>query len=160
MHHIRSAIAGLLVFGAAAVASAQATTQAPPVGQHAHGMRGKKGPGAEETLFRGIQLSDAEKANIKNVNAKYAPQMKAIRQQMKSQGKVARGDTAAMRARWEANAPQREQMRKLLEAQRADLRAALTPADQAKFDANAQRIQERVAKRAAKRKGFFTGRSN
>jgi len=156
MIHIRSAIvAGFLALGTAAIASAQAPATPPQAGQHAHGFRGKKG-GPEQALFRGIQLSDAEKANIKTVNAKYAPQMKALHQQFKSQGKIAKGDTAAMRQRREANAPQREQMKKLLDAERVDLRAALTPANQTKFDANVQRMQQRAENRLAKGKGFFS----
>lgn len=160
MKHIRSALAAsLLLLGTAAVASAQqqapAQHQARAQGQHA----GKRGPGrrgAGDQLFKGIKLTDAEKANIKNVHAKYAPQMKALREQFKGQGqqgKIARGDTAAMRQRWEQNAPQREQMKRIMDAERADLRNALAPADQAKFDANVQAAQQRLANRAAKGKG-------
>lgn len=171
MKHIRSAIAaGLLVFGTAALASAQAPVPPATQGQRAqrghgqHGKRahawGKRGPG--RALFKGIQLSDAEKANIKAVHTKYEPQMKALREQFKtqrqSQGKIARGDTAAMRARREANAPQREQMQKLFLAEQGDLRGALTAENQAKFDANMKQVQQHVADRAAKRKGKFAGR--
>lgn len=154
MKHISSAIvAGLLAFGSAAVVSAQAPAQTPQAHAEHAGKWGKKAGGrhAEGALFRGIQLSDAEKANIKNVNAKYAPQLKAIREQFKGQ-KIAKGDTAAMRQRREANAPKREAMQKLMLAERADLRNALTPANQAKFDANAKQMQERLAKRAEKGK--------
>jgi Spy/CpxP family protein refolding chaperone len=156
MKNISSAIvAGLLVLGSAAVASAQ-NTQTPqtPRAQREHAARKHMGPGrrAGGAMLRGITLSDAEKANLKNVHAKYEPQLKALREQYKGQGKIARGDTAAMRQRWEANAPQREQMKKIMEAERADLRAALTPENQAKFDANAKAMQERFAKRAEKAK--------
>jgi Spy/CpxP family protein refolding chaperone len=165
MKNISSAIAaGLLVFGTATVAAAQAPapTQAPQAQAHrAHnGKFGKHaGPGrrAGGALFRGIQLTDAEKANIKNVNAKYAPQLKALREQSKGQGKITRGDTAAMRQRWEANAPQREAMKKIMDAERLDLRGALSPANQAKFDANAKEMRERFAKRAEKGKSRRSG---
>lgn len=169
MKQIRSMLAGgLLVFGAAAVASAQAT-QTAPNGQHAHGQRGQagargeRGPGARgaRALFRGIQLSDAEKANIKNVNAKYAPQMKALREQFKpaQQGKIAKGDTAARRAQWEQNKPLRDQMQKLMQSERADLRAALSPENQAKFDTNVQQAEARFAQRGQGKagKGFRRG---
>jgi Spy/CpxP family protein refolding chaperone len=152
MKHISSAIvAGLLVFGSAAALAAQS-----PQTRQAHSQRAGKhaGPGrrAEGALFRGINLTDAEKANLKNVNAKYAPQFKALHSQSKGQGKIAKGDTAAMRQRWEANAPKREATKKIMQSERADLRAALSPADQAKFDANAQKMEQRVAKRAEKGK--------
>ncbi|HEY4304765.1 MAG TPA: hypothetical protein VGM82_09880 [Gemmatimonadaceae bacterium] len=159
MKHISSAIvAGLLVFGSAAVAAAQAPAQAPQAhAQHA-GKHGKHaGPGRRDgALLRGIQLTDAEKANVKNVNAKYAPQLKALREQYKGQ-KIAKGDTAAMRQRREANAPKREAMKKIMLAQRADMRGALAPANQAKYDANAKQMQERLAKRAEKGKGRRVG---
>lgn len=151
MRHIRSAIAaGLLAIGSAAVVSAQNPTAPAAAGAH----RGQMGPGkrAARALFRGIKLSDAEKANVKAVHAKYAPQFKAIRSQLAGQTPIAPGDTAARRARRAQNQPQREQIRQLMQAERADLRAALTPENQAKFDANAKRIQARLAKRAGKMK--------
>jgi Spy/CpxP family protein refolding chaperone len=163
MKHISSAIvAGLLVFGSAAVASAQAPAQAPQAHAQRAGKDGKHagpGRGRDGALLRGIQLTDAEKANLKNVNAKYAPQLKALREQYKTQGqtKIAKGDTAAMRQRREANAPQREAMKKIMLAQRADLRGALSPANQAKFDANSKQMEDRFAKRAEKGKGRRAG---
>jgi len=163
MKHISSAIvAGLLVFGSAAVVAAQTPAPTPQAhAQHA-GKYGKHaGPGRRggQALLRGIQLSDAEKANIKNVNAKYASQLKALREQYKSQsqGKIAKGDTAAMRQRWEANAPKREAMKKIMLAERSDIRAALSPANQSKFDANVSKMEQRVAKRAEKGKGHRPG---
>jgi Spy/CpxP family protein refolding chaperone len=162
MKHISSAIvAGLLAFGSASVVAAQAPAQSRQAhAQHA-GKQGKQfGPGrrAGGALLRGIKLSDAEKANIKNVNAKYAPQLKALREQNKGQEKIARGDTAAMRQRWEANAPQREAMKKIMDAERADLRAALSSENQAKFDANAKQMEDRFAKRGEKGKGRRAGK--
>ncbi len=172
MKQIRSMIAGgLLVFGAAAVASAQATQPAPGTA-HAHGQRGpraergergERGPGARgaRALFRGIQLSDAEKANIKSVEAKYAPQMKALREQFKpaQRDKIAKGDTAARRAQWEQNKPLRDQMQKLMQSERADLRAALSAENQAKFDANVKEAEARFAQRGQGKdgKGFRRG---
>lgn len=167
MTHIRSTIAAaLLVFGGAAVASAQqstpAATPAPAAharhahrGQHARGQRGMFARNVRHQLFKGITLSDAEKANLKAVHAKYAPQMKALREQLKPQIAAARtarqnGDTAALKAMWSKSSAQREQIKTLLESERNDLRAALTPANQAKFDANVKQFEQRVADRATK----------
>src|SRR5215211_6048119 len=129
MNNIRTAIATTMVLiGGAAIASAQ---QGPPVaqghgqhgarGQRAHGAPGRQGLGPRKPggqFLRGITLSDAEKANIKNVHAKYAPQMKALREQLKAQvgtgGARQRGDTAGRRAMLEKTAPQREQIEALL----------------------------------------------
>src|ERR1043165_4020176 len=104
MNLIRSTLAaGLLVFGTAAVASAQ-TAQAPARqhGQHGQFQKGIRARGGK-ALFRGITLSDAEKENIKNVHAKYAPQMKALREQFKATGK---DSTARLQ--------EREQVRQLM----------------------------------------------
>ena len=103
-------------------------------------------------LFKGITLSDAEKANIKTVHQKYVAQMKSLREQFKPQMDAARqarqrGDTAALKAMWEQSAAQREQAKKLLVAERNDLRAALTPENQVKFDANVKQLEQRVAQR-------------
>ena len=161
MTHFRSALAaGLLVVGGAVVATAQ---QTPPAA-HGHGRHGqmaqradstRRGPGMRNVrgqLFKGITLSDAEKANIKTVHQKYAAQMKSLREQFKPQMDAARqarqrGDTAALKATWEQSAAQREQAKKLLVAERNDLRAALTPENQVKFDANVKQLEQRVAQR-------------
>jgi len=156
MTHIRSAIAAaMLVVGGAAVAAAQQTTPTTPQRAHGQHMRQGFGPGMRGRLFKGITLSDAEKSNLKNVQAKYAPQMKALREQFKPQMQAARaarqrGDTAALKAMWKNSAAQREQTKKLLEAERNDLRAALTPENQVKFDANVKQFEQRVAQRAEK----------
>jgi Spy/CpxP family protein refolding chaperone len=160
MTHIRSTlVAALLTFGAAAVASAQSTTpatQPPARAQH------QKGPGrhrhGDQALLKGISLSDAEKANLKNVRGKYEAQFKALRQQNKPQMQAMRdarqrGDTAAMKALWEKNAGARQQTKQLMDAERADLRAALTPENQAKFDANVQSAKARSGKRMQKKGG-------
>ncbi len=171
MKHIRSVLAaGLLSFGAAAVVSAQAPANGAGAAKaHEHGNSGKAGKagmarggrrggpgmGADRALLRGITLSDAEKANLKTVRAKYAPQIKALRDQYKpkaGEARPARGDTAAMRQRWEKNQPLRDQLKTIALAERNDIRAALTPANQAKFDANVKQVEERLAKRAEKGK--------
>ena len=156
MTHIRTALAAaMLVIGSAAIAAAQQTS--PAAAQRAHGQRMHQGfgPGMRGQLFKGITLSDAEKANVKSVHAKYAPQMKALREQFKPQMDAARqarqrGDTAALKAMWQNSAAQREQTKKLLDAERSDLRAALTPANQVKFDANVKQFEQRVAQHTGK----------
>jgi len=156
MIHIRSALAAaMLVVGGAAIAAAQQTTPTTPPRAHGQHMRQGFGPGMHGHLFKGITLSDAEKSNLKNVQAKYAPQMKALREQFKPQMQAARaarqrGDTAALKTMWKNSAAQREQTKKLLEAERNDLRAALTPENQVKFDANVKQFEQRVAQRAEK----------
>ena len=159
MQSMRITLAALLAFGAATAAAAQQTQPSTP---QAHGARGRMGPGPgrgmrrDAGLLRGITLSDAEKANLKAVREKYAPQMKTLREQFKPQREAMRaarqrGDTAAVRALWEKNGPaERDAFNKLTDAQRNDLRAALSAENRTKFDANAAELQKRMAKRAGK----------
>jgi protein CpxP len=154
MINIRYALTGaMLLLGSATFAAAQQPTHPQGArGRHAggaHGMMG--GPGARG-LFRGITLSDAEKANLKTVREKYAAQQKALRDQFKPQMQAARearqrGDTAALKDLWQKSAGQREQTKQLMLAERNDLRAALTAANQTKFDANVAEVQKRIAAR-------------
>ena len=161
MKDIRTAIAAIaLVVGGAAVAAAQQPTEthAPRAHQAQDSTRhfGRRGfrPGMmQKALFKGITLSGAEKTNIKNVHAKYQAQNKALREQFKPQMKAARearqrGDTAALKNLWAQTSAQREQTKKLLEAERADLRAALTAEHRAQFDANVKQLEQRVGQRA------------
>ena len=159
MIHIRRTFAAALlaagtVIGAASIASAQGATVTPPrtQGQHPRRAHGAHRLGGQS--LKGMALSDAEKANLKNVQAKYAPQMKALREQAKPQLQALRdarqrGDTAALRSlRAQAQAQRGQQggqAKQLFDAQRNDTRASLSPANQAKFDANAARLQKRMA---------------
>jgi protein CpxP len=164
---MRITLAALLVFGAATAAAAQQTQ--PSTTPHARGARGKMGMGsgrgmrAGGGLLRGITLSDAEKANLKAVHQKYAPQMKSLREQFKPQREAMRaarqrGDTAAVRALREKNGPaEREAFKRIADAQRNDLRAALSAENRTKFDTNAAQMQKRMAKRAGKHGGHRQG---
>jgi Spy/CpxP family protein refolding chaperone len=165
MLNIRSALVGLLALGAAAAVGAQQPAAPAPQAHAKHGMRGGPGRGAEGMLMHGITLSDAEKANVKAVNAKYESQFKALRKQYQPQDQQLRaahqrGDTAAVRSLMQQTAGQRDQMRSLMETQRTDLRNALTPDNQAKFDANVATMKQRFAKRGGKRPFGKPGQDN
>jgi len=161
MFNIRVALAATaLTVGSAAVVSAQQHTA--PQGVHqdhaqradsAHRRFGARGFRGDAQLFKGITLSDAEKANLKTVREKYAAQMKSTREQSKPDMQAMRdarqrGDTAALKALWQKGAAQREQMKQVMQAERNELRAALTPANQAKFDANVAAFEKKAAERA------------
>lgn len=160
MFNIRVALAATaLTLGSAVVVSAQ--QQTAPQGMHqdhaqrpdsAHRRFGARGPRGQAQLFKGITLSDAEKANLKTVREKYATQMKAAREQSKPDMQAMRdarqrGDTAALKALWQKGAAQREQNKLVMQAERNELRAALTPANQAKFDANVAAFEKMAAER-------------
>jgi len=147
MINIRYALTGaLLLMGSATLALAQKPTR--------QGLPVRHAPGAQlgGQLLKGITLSDAEKANVKRVETKYASQMKTLREQFKPQMQAERdarqrGDTVALRELWQKSAGQREQTKQLMLAERNDLRAALTPANQTTFDANAAALDKRIAAR-------------
>jgi len=154
--HIRTAVAALLVIGSATAAVAQQSQTTRP---HAHGkrgqvgaLRGPGGPGLGGALLLCITPAAAEKANLKAVREKFAPQAKALREQFKPQHEALRAarekhDTTALKALRQQNGAERDAMQKLAVAQQADLRAALTAENQVKFDANVARMKQRLAQR-------------
>jgi len=158
MFNIRVALAATaLTVGSAGVVAAQQQTAPQGVHQNhaqrpdsAHKRFGARGFRGQAQLFKGITLSDAEKANLKVVRQKYAAQMKATREQAKPDMQAMRdarqrGDTAALKALWQKGTAQRAQTNQVMLAERNELRAALTPANQAKFDANVAAFEKKVA---------------
>ena len=133
MKFMRSLVvtASVLV-SAAAIAPAQQPTPTPTPGVHARKFgRGGRRRQFDQALFRGITLSDAEKANVQAVHVKYASQMQSLGTQMRS----IRSNIVA----------QRKQM---MQAEQGDLRGALSSQNQAKFDANVRRLQSHASKRS------------
>src|SRR5829696_6382663 len=96
------AIAAILTVGT--VAQAQSTTQQPRherrgAGRVGHGGQGRAG------LFRGITLSDAEKARVKEIHAKYSTEAKTLREALRPAMQDLRTarqkrDSAAVKAAW------------------------------------------------------------
>ena len=170
MFNIRLALAATaLTFGSAAIVSAQQTApqgvhqnhaQRPDSAHKRFGARGLRGQ-----LMKGITLSDAEKANLKAVQAKYASQMKAMRQQSKPDMQAMRdarqrGDSAALKSLWQKGAAAREQNKQVMLAERNDMRAALTPANQTKFDANAAALDKHLASHKGGKRGLKPGKAD
>lgn len=114
------------------------------MGRPLDGDRGQRG------LFRGITLSDAEKASLKAIHGKYAVEAKSARESLKPAMQEARaarqkGDTAAARAVWERNQAGRDRMVELRTRERTEIRAALSVEHQKQFDANVQQLAQRRA---------------
>jgi hypothetical protein len=110
------------------------------------------GKAVAKALLRGIMLSDAERSNLRAVRAKDAPQMKALRTQLAPQAQNLRaarrrGDTAAVRSIRANLVTQRQQ---LMQSRQSDVRGALSPSNQAKFDANVKRLEKRIARRTSR----------
>jgi Spy/CpxP family protein refolding chaperone len=136
------ALGALMLVGVAGVSAAQstATPRRPEAGSY------RRGPGGRDGFGRDLNLTDAQKAQIKAIRQKYQPQSEALRAQSKpymDAAKAARqkGDTAAFRSNM-AQARQLMQNASFRTQEQAEIRAILTPAQQAKFDAHAKERAE------------------
>jgi Spy/CpxP family protein refolding chaperone len=132
------ALGALMLVGVAGVSAAQSTAapRRPEAGSY------RRGPGGREGFGRDLNLTDAQKAQIKAIRQKYQPQSEALRAQAKpymDAAKAARqkGDTAAVRSNM-AQARQVMQNASFRTQEQAEIRAILTPEQQAKFDAHAK----------------------
>lgn len=147
MNRIRMFALGALV---AATAVAPISAQGRPDSARARrgAAAGDFGQGFGRGLFRGIQLTEQEKASLKTIREKYQPQMQQLRQQMQPQMQEAMkarrsGDTAAARLAFQKTETQRQQARALAEKLQQESRAALTPEHRAQLDSNVARMRER-----------------
>lgn len=148
------ALSALMVFGVAGVSAAQSTasprtrTDSTSYRRGARANRQFRGEGFG--LGRDLNLTDAQKAQIKAIRQKYQPQNEALRTQAKPFMEAARaarqkGDTAAFRSNM-AKARQVMQGGQSIRTQEnADIRAILTPDQQAKFDAHEKAAATRRA---------------
>src|ERR1700674_3400223 len=137
------ALGALMLVGVAGVSAAQstATPRRPEAGSYRRGA-----PGGREGFGRDLNLTDAQKAQIKAIRQKYQPQNDALRAQAKPFMDAARaarqkGDSAAFRANV-AKAHQVMQAASFKTQERAEIRAVLTPDQQAKFDAHEKQRAE------------------
>jgi Spy/CpxP family protein refolding chaperone len=137
------ALGALMLVGVAGVSAAQstATPRRPEAGSYRRGA-----PGGREGFARDLNLTDAQKAQIKAIRQKYQPQNEALRAQSKpymDAAKAARqkGDTVGFRTNME-KARQVMQNASYRTQEQAEIRAILTPEQQAKFDANAKKRAE------------------
>ena len=133
----------------ASFAGAQAPAPGAQAGRGGMG-RGMQGGRGERGLFRGIKLSDTEKAKLKAIRTKYAPEQKQLRESMKPAMQEARaarqkGDSVAAKAAFDRTKDGRDKMKALMDRERGEIRSALTPENQKQFDANVQKFAQRRA---------------
>ena len=154
------AILAVAMVAVAPMVHAQATTA--PAQEPQHGMMGPGHRGGDhEHMMKALNLTDAQKAQVKAIHQKYDAQFKSLRQNMKPQMDAMRaarqkGDTAAVRAQREQMRSQMEPMRKLHEQEMAEVRAILTPAQQQQFDA--MKTQREQHMKQMGQKGEWRGR--
>ena len=139
------ALGALMIVGVAGVSAAQSTTTPPTRAPRSGQMQARRGGGGE--FGRDLNLTDAQKAQIKAIREKYKPQNEALRAQAKPFIEAARaakqkGDTAAFRSNIE-KAHQLMQGASFRTQENAEIRAILTPDQQAKWDARQKNMAER-----------------
>jgi Spy/CpxP family protein refolding chaperone len=147
-----AALGAALAFGAAtAIAQPPADgSQRPAAGQHRGGMRGMRGGAAGGALFRGVTLTDAQKAQVKTIRQKYAEQRRSLMGQYRprdtsgaTQGQRVRPDSAT-------RAQMQTQVRDLMQREIAETRGILTTEQQQTFDRNVATMRERGEARGGK----------
>jgi Spy/CpxP family protein refolding chaperone len=135
MKAIRIAALGVaLLAGSTAVAGAQAATQAPTQQGGPGGGRG----GFNRTM-NGIELTDAQKTKVAEIQAKYQPDLQAVRDAMQGGG-----DRAAAFTKMQA----------IRDKMNPEIRAVLTAEQQAIFDKN---LAEQKARMEQMRQGDGPG---
>lgn len=135
-----------LGLGAAGELRAQANP-APQAGAErgakARGERGERGRMQGRHLgglFRDIDLTDAQKEQLKAIHERYRPQMQALRPERgERRDSTARPDSAT-----------RAQALALMTRRNADIRAVLTADQQATFDRNVAQMKEHGARKGGK----------
>jgi len=150
------ALGALMLVGVAGVSAAQSTTAPktrPDSGAYRHGraggeFRGRKGG---RDFMADLNLTAAQKAQIKTIREKYKPQNEALRTQAKPFMDAARaarqkGDTAAARSNMEKARQVMQGGQSIRTQEMAEIRNILTPAQQAKFDARQKEMADRRAK--------------
>jgi Spy/CpxP family protein refolding chaperone len=148
-------VAGSLLLSAVAIVPAQQPTPVPAPAPRARAHRNarpQRGKQFDKALLRGVTVSDAERTNLQAVRATYAAQRQTLHTQLRTQAQNAkaarqRGDTSALRS---IRANLQTERQTLSQAERNDIRNALTPANQAKFDANLKRVEARAARKPFK----------
>lgn len=168
-----AALTAALLIGMSGVAAAQATTPAPGAkapgerrmegrrgdfgGPGRHGRHGRHGRRAGRDFGRGfardLNLTDAQRTQIRAIHDKYRPRIEAIHQQFRTQAEAARalrqkGDTAGARAAMQRlRTDIQAKIQPLRQQELAEVRNILTAEQRVKFDAAQARMKERMQNR-------------
>jgi Spy/CpxP family protein refolding chaperone len=126
-------------------------------GRSPHGERDARRGGMRVRLLRDITLSDAQRAQVRTINDRFRTQHRQLRDDARArrQGRrpadgAARPDSATRAAFRTDREALRGRVRELRQRHLAELRAVLTPAQQASFDRNVAELRSRGAARAAR----------
>jgi Spy/CpxP family protein refolding chaperone len=138
-------IVSLLTVGS--IARAQTSAPATPQARQQRGARFESGRGR---LFRGIKLSDAERARVKEIREKYRTESQSLRESLRPAMQDVRAarqkhDSVAVKAAWDRTAGDRQKLQALMQRERTEIRTALTAEHQTQFDANVKQLDQRRA---------------
>jgi len=146
MKRIRIATLGVALMAVASVAGAQApqssdTGKARARAEDHRGARGERRAGGPmRGLLRGIDLSDAQKTQIRQISEKYRTEFQSLR-----------GDRAQGQERQRPDSAKMQQMRSLMDRQQADIRAVLSADQRKTFDQNLAQMKQRMQERQQRR---------
>lgn len=164
-----AALGAALLIGISGVAGAQGPgTQGPSVkapgergidGQRRGGHRGHRRAGGRgmRGLVRDLNLTEAQRTQIRAIHDKYRPRFQAAREQLRTQSDAARalrqkGDTAGARAAFQRlRTDMQARIQPIQQQQQAEIRNILTAEQRTKFDAAQQRMKERLENRKDRR---------
>ena len=158
-----AALAALLV-GAASVSAAQPPAAGsrpraerqreagqPPRARGDWGARGRGGQ-MDRALLRGITLTDAQRTQAREINARFAEERQALGRSLRERAGTA-GQRPDSAARAGFRAAMLAQTRAITERQTAAIRGILTAEQQATFDRNLATARERLQARAERVRG-------
>ena len=138
------ALGALMVFGVAGVSVAQTPTNPGARADSGNHRRGPR-PG------RDLNLTEAQKAQIKTIHQKYQPQNQALRDRAKPFMDAARTarqnrDSVAVRTNMEKARQVMQSGQSFRTQEKAEIRAILTAEQRVKFDAHEKAVAERRAR--------------
>lgn len=165
-----AALGAALLIGISGVAGAQTPgTQGPSVkapgekgmdghrrgGVRGEGMRGGRrgGRGFDRGVARDLNLTEAQRTQIRAIHEKYRPRIQTIHEQFKSQNDAARalrqnGDTAGARTAFQRlHTDMQARLQPIHQQQQTEIRNLLTAEQRTKFDAAQLRMKERMQNR-------------
>jgi Spy/CpxP family protein refolding chaperone len=115
--------------------------------------------GFDRGFARDLNLTDAQKTQMRAIHDKYRPRFEAVQQQLKSQSDAARalrqkGDTAGARTAFQRlRTDMQARIQPIQQQQQAEIRNILTAEQRTKFDAAQQRRKEQMENRGKDRRG-------
>jgi len=142
------ALGAVLVAGMSAAAAAQTTQPGTEPGrrQGSGELRKQRRHGLARALFRGIDLSETQRQQIRTIQQRYKTEFDALRAQRRQSGQ-------AGERRQRPDSVTLVQIRTLAERRQGEIRAVLTPDQQKTFDQNLAQLQERRKEMRNERRG-------